>query len=224
MPHVAKTHDQWLTLICGVCKRKEKDLRNITDLILTLIHVHHFVDYSFEWMPSKVCKSCLNILREIDEKKDQAKRKLPIVNYENMKKPTKKTRQSSQCQCSWCDIGRLKSAKNAAHNSNMRDGPGRPSSSSSKEADINGSMKICLKCKGEFAPGKSHICNKEHLQNNLLNLVRESSPGTREIVTSKLLDDICDDKDVKRSSGTIALKTRNNHKKIVNIGTQKPPR
>ena len=224
MPKDKNTHDQWLTLICGVCKRKGKDLRNITDNILALIHVHHFVDYSFEWMPSKVCKSCLNRLREIEKKKDKAKCKLPIANYENMKKPTKQTRNSSQCQCSWCDIGRLKLAKNAAHNSNMRDEPGRPSSSSSKEMEVNGSMQICLKCKGEFAPGKSHICNKQHLQNNLLNLVRESSPGTREIVTSKLLDDICDDNNVKRSSGTIALKTRNNHKKIVNIGTQKPPR
>ena len=37
----AKSHDEWLLLICGVCTRKMKDLRNITEDILSLIRKHH---------------------------------------------------------------------------------------------------------------------------------------------------------------------------------------
>lgn len=56
MPKNAKTHEDWLLLICGVCTRKVKDLRNITEQILKLIHDHHYEKYNFSWCPSKICK------------------------------------------------------------------------------------------------------------------------------------------------------------------------
>ena len=85
---------------------------------------------------------------------------------------------------------------------------------------VGGSVKHCVKCKGVIAAGKSHDCNKRNLQENLFELVRESSFGTRQVVASKLLDSICEDKQVDKHSGTLVLKTQGTSKTI-NLGKPK---
>ena len=42
MPNKAKSHEQWMQLICGVCVRKDKkDLRKINADTLAMIKKHH---------------------------------------------------------------------------------------------------------------------------------------------------------------------------------------
>ena len=63
MPHTAKSHAEWMRLICGRCCRKQKDLRPINPSVLSLLQNHHFQNYSLLWMPTVICKPCLNTLR-----------------------------------------------------------------------------------------------------------------------------------------------------------------
>ena len=214
----AKSHDEWLLLICGVCTRKMKDLRNITEDILSLIRKHHYNEYAFTWLPRKVCKGCLKIMKDLDS--GITNRKLPIIDYESMQRPVPQTRRSLQCCCHFCQIGRISGRKVGVHSSDVRDKAGRPSSMNANDDQVGGSVKHCVKCKGVIAAGKSHDCNKRNLQENLFELVRESSFGTRQVVASKLLDSICEDKQVDKHSGTLVLKTQGTSKTI-NLGKPK---
>ena len=68
--------------------------------------------------------------------------------------------------------------------------------------------------------GHNHSCNKRSQQENLFQLVREASTGTKQIVASRLIDSICEDNDVDKTSGTLTLKTRGTSK-VINIGRPK---
>ena len=47
MPNKAKSHEQWMQLICGVCVRKDKkDLRKINADTLAMIKKHHHENYT----------------------------------------------------------------------------------------------------------------------------------------------------------------------------------
>ena len=165
MPHMAKSHAEWMRLICGRCCRKQKDLRTINPSVLSLLKDHHFPNYSLSWMPSVICKPCLNTLRHSfshfgmkrlnslilewwlcnyfcinhipiyksfdsflvgwlilnpsnlknpvnnyalrdKESGKEIKHKLLEIDYEEMHKPIPATRNSPQCSCSFCLIGR----------------------------------------------------------------------------------------------------------------------
>ena len=47
MPSKARNHDDDIKIICGCCSRKEKDLRNINQDVLSLIKTYQF-DGQFE--------------------------------------------------------------------------------------------------------------------------------------------------------------------------------
>ena len=238
MPKEAKTHSDWLLLICGVCcKKPKKDLRNITQDILKIIRANHYKEYSLTWMPSKVCKTCLNTVRDVDNNKENSRRKLPNVDYDNMKKPVPLTRGNPRCHCTFCEIGHLNGREYTNYLSHLSksgnpveflSGIGNDSddlSSNPAADDIprKETVQICQRCKGKFGIGIHHKCNKRSYQDNLFEMVRESSPGTKQIVAARLIDSICEDKNVDKSSGTLALKTRGS-KKVINIGKQKPKR
>ena len=140
---MAKTHGDWMKLICGVCCRKRKDLRNITYNILKLIQDNHYDSYSFDWLPTKLCKGCLKIIQEIDVKKDEASRKLPVIDYDSMRRPGALTRGNPKCSCSFCEIGQLNGDQHILYNKEIRDKPGRPATAP-KENDLSG--RVLKKC------------------------------------------------------------------------------
>ena len=101
--------------VCGVCSRKGS-LRYISDPVFKMIKDHHYPDYNFLQMPSTICAGCDRILRFIDKadlatKKEDAKRKLVPINYEDKKSPppsvTTRATVGLKCDCFWCRVARL---------------------------------------------------------------------------------------------------------------------
>ena len=112
MPTVALTHDEVLRKVCGVCLRKQKNLRNISENVLELIVNHHHSHYSVTSgdFPSVICPSCQRALRDAEKcakSGDISNSKLPESRYGNMSLNTRATRSVTTCQCSWCFIWRL---------------------------------------------------------------------------------------------------------------------
>ena len=54
------------TRVCGVCTRKAKDLRPISEAVLGFIKDYVYQDYDVDYYPSVVCGSCTFILRYTD--------------------------------------------------------------------------------------------------------------------------------------------------------------
>ena len=83
------SHDEFMDVICGVCARKgtftrKRDgkrsnkqklgkLNPITDRILELIHIHHYIIGSF---PTVLCALCVLALEDAEKNGTEAKRKL----------------------------------------------------------------------------------------------------------------------------------------------------
>ena len=82
----------------------------------------------------------------------------------------------------------------------------------------NETKRICDSCKSEISPGLAHSCNKTTQRNNLFELLKQSSAGTKEIVMLRLIDNICDEQNVSKTSGILQLKTRGSKCKTINIG------
>ena len=128
MPTVPKTHEDNQISICGLCLGKSKLLRNITDTTLERIRkLGVFEDYNkteqecgkdWTWLPQKICNPCHGSLTKAwdNEKKRQDEgydaealhRFISHVDYTDLKPPTKMTRDHPMCECSLCEIGRMK--------------------------------------------------------------------------------------------------------------------
>ena len=144
----------------------------------------------------------------------EIKHKLLEINYEEMQQPIPVTRNSPQCSCSFCLIGRKYGGEYLKYKAEIRANIGKKSETESK--------RICDTCKSEVSPGLAHNCNKTTRRDNLFELVRESSAGTKERVMSRLIDDLCEEQNVSSTSGILELKTRGPKCKTINIGKMKP--
>ena len=144
----------------------------------------------------------------------EIKHKLLEINYEEMQQPIPVTRNSPQCSCSFCLIGRKYGGEYLKYKAEIRANIGKKSQTESK--------RICDTCKSEVSPGLAHNCNKTTRRDNLFELVRESSAGTKERVMSRLIDDLCEEQNVSSTSGILELKTRGPKCKTINIGKMKP--
>ena len=87
LQHGAAISDGVRSLVDMLAK---KDFSTISDLVLKMIKDHHFLDYNFHQMPLTICTGCDCILYFIDKadqatKKEDAKRKLLPINYEDEK-------------------------------------------------------------------------------------------------------------------------------------------
>ena len=70
----AKTHQDFMKLVCGVCTRKDLKLRSISSAVLELIKKHHYSGYNLISgdFPSVVCNSCYSILNFIKRVSDRS--------------------------------------------------------------------------------------------------------------------------------------------------------
>ena len=82
---------------------------------------------------------------------------------------------------------------------------GRPSM---KEVEEIENVTWCDYCFSEIGKGKTHACTRSTMQDNLFQLVRNNSEKLKEQVTSRLLKEICEVKEITTSGGITKLATK----------------
>ena len=100
MPNRALTHEEVLKKLCGVCRRKQKGLENISPTYLGLIKKYHHADYDLTSgkFPQVICPGCKAVLRDgrrSEENGTCPKRKLPENEYTLMVLDTRVSRSES---------------------------------------------------------------------------------------------------------------------------------
>ena len=228
MPNRALTHEEVLKKLCGVCRRKQKGLENISPTYLGLIKKYHHADYDLTSgkFPQVICPGCKAVLRDgrrSEENGTCPKRKLPENEYTLMVLDTRVSRSETSCQCSWCNIWRLNGeGKDYKHYSELvRDPPGQPRKyEATPEPEVKN---ICQGCGGERKQGVRHTCNVSTLENNTVKVL-ESMPSTsQQRVTSRCLDNIREEKGIGKN-GTMQVKTRGPNPKTITFGKPKAER
>ena len=205
------------TRVCGVCTRKAANMRNISDNILTFIQDYHYHGYNKDDFPSVICVSCDATLRYIDklEEGEIPIRRLPdISDYEGKKMP-RVTRASASatadCNCFWCTIYKMNGLAYKRHRESVR---------LVAKAQPKKIVKRCGECLSILGKGLPHNCTKTARNENAKEMVREFSGGGQRRVTSKLINEFCDEEGVDKKTGTLELNS-GNKTKVVTIGPQK---
>ena len=146
-----KCHSDIMMTICGICTRKfdGSELRGISDADLALIKKHIFEHYDIERMPKKACRSCKKTLVHLEEFGPKTGWNAPNVIYKDLRLPSASAtrNQALGCECSFCDIGRMKAPDYAKHCAKVRAPPGRPSVNGDTAPPV--AQKICSFCKGK---------------------------------------------------------------------------
>lgn len=213
-----KPHSFWTSHTCGVCLRKEKNLRKITDPILQLIHTLVLPEYSTSVQPSVICLSCQKTLTEISKEGASSHRKLPNVDYSSLVWHSIVTRSTGQCQCTICRIGRMSGPAYKTYLQSLDRKPGRPATVLEAPSPA---IKRCDKCYGEIHPGIPHPCNKRSRQSNVEDVVSNMSPLSRQRLASTMLDEFTKEQGVSRRDGELHLKTKGPNMKTVCLGPRK---
>ena len=206
------------TRVCGVCTRKAAKLIPISDTVLLFIQDYHFKDYNRSEYPSVICMSCDATLRYIDKLEDGEIpiRRLPdIEDYESKKAP-RVTRASASgvCGCFWCKIDRMNGLEYKRHKESVR--PITKAKAQPKKRVVR-----CGECHSIIGRGITHKCTKTTRNENAKEMVREFSGEGQRRVTSKLLNDFCEEEGVDKRHGTLTLNSGNKEKKVT-MGPQKP--
>ena len=228
MPTFALTHEQVLKKLCGVCRRKQKSLENISPTYLGLIQKFHHAGYDLTngMFPTVICPGCKKILRDGRSSEltgTVPKRTLPENEYSLMNLDTRVSRSETNCQCSWCNTWRLNGeGKDYKHYSELvRDPPGQPRKyEATPEPEVKN---ICQGCGGERKRGVRHTCNVSTLENNTVRVLQSMPSTSQQRVTARSLDIIREDQGVGKN-GTMEVKTRGPNPKTVTFGKPKEGR
>ena len=221
----ALSHDEVLQKLCGVCRRKQKGLKNISPAYLGLIRDYHHSDYDIASgnFPSVICPSCQATLREIRSSKKNGsspKRKLPENQYELMDLDTRASRSETSCQCTWCGIWRLngEGGDYKMFSEVVRDKPGQPRKHEpAPEPEVKS---ICQGCGGERRRGVRHTCNVTTLENNTVKVLQAMPSTSQQRVTARSIDNIREDQGISKD-GTMEIKTRGPNPKTLSFGKPK---
>ena len=213
MPSTAKSHDDFLKIVCGVCTCKSKHNQKITPGVLELIRRHHHPSYDVDKLPSIICKSCLPTLKELDSKGADARRSLPNIDYSQYEVPVRTRAAEAHCTCGWCLVGRMNGLDYRRHEASVKNKPGRPTDKPEEQP----TMVICRTCMGEIAKGVSHQCTKTNRNENLAGLVRAVSIEGSDRVTSKLINARCDEEGIDKRTGSLTLPS-GSKQLVINFG------
>lgn len=225
MPTVALTHEEVLKKICGLCRRKGKNLENISQTYLGLIQNFHHDSYDLNngKFPSVICPSCkatLRVIRDSAKNGTVAKRKLPENSYSLLCLDTRVSRSETSCQCTWCSTWRLngEGADYKLFSNVIRDKPGQPRKyEAAPEPEVK---TICQGCGGERKRGVRHTCTVTTLENNTMKVIEGMPSTSQQRVTARSIDNIREDQGVSKN-GTMEIKTRGPNPKIISCGKPK---
>ena len=225
MPTVALTHEEVLKKICGLCRRKQKRLENISVTYLGLIQNYHHGSYDLNngKFPTVICPGCKAILRECrdsEEKGTIPKRKLPENSYDLMCLDTRVSRSETSCQCSWCGIWRLngEGGDYKLFSEVVRDKPDQPRQHEpAPEPEVKS---ICQGCGGERKRGVRHTCTVTTLENNTVKVLGAMPSTSQQRVTARSIDNIREEQGVSKN-GTMQIKTRGPNPKTLSFGKPK---
>ena len=112
---------------------------------------------------------------------------------------------TSQCQCSVCQVGRLNGVNYILYKEKVSEPVGRPRVYPPTEPE---SIQLCNVCLCSWSRGQEHKCNRESKIQNLQNMVRSSSPRSKEKVLSSQLKEVFQEKGVPTKGGSISLTTK----------------
>ena len=87
-----RSHSQNREVLCGICYRKEKELRKISPSNLVLLQTHVDARYSLTEprFQTVLCSSCIRTLTELKKNPESPERGrvLKFPKYDNMNPPT----------------------------------------------------------------------------------------------------------------------------------------
>ena len=227
MPNKVKEHSDNVLLVCGVCLLKPKSgIRNISAEALRRIRKHIFKPYlepEWEWLPSVICGTCYRALSEAENKVGTT---VNHIDYSDLRSPTfrRLTRETPQCCCSICWVGRLKNKDYEEHVSRMKEPVGRPRIHPPEEPVEP--VTVCPICQSEYGRGKPHNnCNRTTRKSNVVKMLKESEERDREQIISDQLKDVMREKEAwgretgaKACGGTISLATGGPNPLVVTAG------
>ena len=187
-----------------------------------MIKDHHCPDYNFQQMPVTICAGCDRILRFIDSaeqpNKEDAKRQLVAVSYEDKRSPPPSVTRSSvgkKCECFWCRVAGLSGPAYLSHANSVR--PPNRKTSPPKPRHVT----RCERCHAVIGKGKRHQCTKITRNKNQKAMVKAFSTEGQKRHTASMLNSFCDEEGIDKRNGTLLLNSGSKIK-TVNLGKIKP--
>ena len=143
-------------------------------------------------------------------------RRLPdIKDYESKRAPrVTRSSASGDCACFWCDINKKSGLEYKRHHESVR--PVTKAQAQPKKRVVR-----CGECHSILGKGLPHNCTKTSRNENAKEMVREFSGEGQRRVTSKLLNEFCEEEGVDKRHGTLTLNSGSKEKKVT-LGPQKP--
>ena len=197
----AKDHNDNKQLICGVCLLKPKKLRKISENLLDIIRDKVFKEYHREnwtWLPDVICDPCSRAIQLAAHTPGST---VNHIDYSDLRSPTfRPTRETPDCQCSMCWVGRMDVNEYRAFEKRMKEPVGRPRIHPEEEEAEP--IMICSKCKGEYGRGKPHnSCNRTGKKSNVIDIINSSDEVSREQILADQLRGMMSEKGASGSSG-----------------------
>ena len=242
MPNEQKTHSDNQLSHCGLCLGKSKNLRNITETTLERIQkLGVFEDYNktqaqcgkdWTWLPQKICNPCHGKLTKAwdNEKKrqDEGLEAEPLhghisnVDHRSLRGPTKITRDHPKCECSLCEIGRMKGQEYQSFIASIKEPRGRPIElTPEKDAEP---LLICSRCQAPYGKGKPHTkCNDNARRGNVVQAIVESAAKTRRQILSEGLRGVMAEEGCSKKADTLSLPGTSGRPMILTRGVVSKP-
>ena len=203
MPTYAKSHEEFLIIVCGICTLKSGSMQKITPAVQAMIE-KLLENYDYDSWPKVVCKACVVTMKHIIEKgPSAATKKLSSIDYDEFWVPKRTRSEVQRCSCKWCVVGRLAGQEYLNYKASIKE-IGRPRNVEVEKVEKE-NFKICSVCKQRIGKGIKHPCNKTSRNENLVSLAGSASPNGTGRVISKLLNKECEDQGINKKSETLTL-------------------
>ena len=216
----ARSHTENRKVLCGVCYKKG-DLRPITDNQLSQLKT--LVDRSYcldnVRYQTVLCKVCALALSAHVKKPDNPGRTLLKPKYENLNPPPSHSTRSvdpQSCPCTMCEIARSNLTAGSFSGHRLPEKFWKilfPDSQyptpKYKKENIPPVENRCSKCFSKVGQGLLHACSRTNMENNLQDIVQQSSLISQEKIGSKILKNIFEEKEISTNGGTTEITTGN---------------